>query len=293
MRNLRTQKEFFSLAKAAATAAAAGVFVTAHANEGNNYPAIVPTNLSIPRFDLFPPKVIRRSFNQFSAHCDAIANKQQFHHSFGSYTYPANNPTEDRHTFGQEDQWTYGAVFDGHGGWQIADKASKQLLPTIFQKLQGIDYRDEKLVDDRVSEAFNDMEKMIIDSIRPAFQMGFPEAAKVGSCVLIALKKADRLYIANCGDCRAILGSTEPIEYNDVRDLRCFPTVINREHNCRVPLEQLNLQKNHPNEPNLIVCKNERACYVKGRLQLTRSLGDAYLKYEEFNGGSLIGRQAG
>ena len=32
-----------------------------------------------------------------------------------------------------------------------------------------------------------------------------------------------------------------------------------------------------------MVCKNPHACYVKGRLQLTRALGDAYLKYPEFN----------
>ena len=37
----------------------------------------------------------------------------------------------------------------------------------------------------------------------------FKIAAKVGSCVLLAFQKADRLVIANCGDCRAVLGLSE------------------------------------------------------------------------------------
>jgi pyruvate dehydrogenase phosphatase len=61
-------------------------------------------------------------------------------------------------------------------------------------------------------------------------------------------------------------------------------TRITRDHNAREPAELLLLQQNHPNEPNIVVCKNPHACYVKGRLQLTRSLGDAYLKHAEFNG---------
>ena len=116
--------------------------------------------------------------------------------------------------------------------------------------------------------------------------------AKVGSCVLIALKKDDRLIISNCGDCRAVLGSSEHQQQHQQQQQHAtdylqkpfYATRINRDHNCRVPYEQLQLQLKHPKEDNLVVCKNSHACYVKGRLQLTRSLGDAYLKYPEFNG---------
>lgn len=40
-----------------------------------------------------------------------------------------------------------------------------------------------------------------------------------------------------------------------------------------------------PNENDIVVCKrdNETSCYVKGRLQPTRSLGDLRLKHSEFN----------
>lgn len=60
-------------------------------------------------------------------------------------------------------------------------------------------------------------------------------------------------------------------------------TRLSRDHNARMPLEKINLQLMHPNEENIVVCKNPHACYVKGRLQLTRALGDLYLKYSSFN----------
>ena len=83
--------------------------------------------------------------------------------------------------------------------------------------------------------------------------------------------------IANAGDCRAVLGTK-----SDKGD-KYFTTRITMDHNCREPLEAYKLRKAHPNESNIIVCKNSHACYVKGRLQLTRALGDVYLKSPEFN----------
>jgi pyruvate dehydrogenase phosphatase len=58
--------------------------------------------------------------------------------------------------------------------------------------------------------------------------------------------------------------------------------VLNNEHNARVAVEAERLGREHPNEANVVKCKpdNEHACYVKGRLQPTRSLGDAELKYQ-------------
>lgn len=193
----------------------------------------------------------------------------------GAYTYPANNPIEDRYVHGSFGDWRYSAVFDGHGGFQVSDIASKRLLHIIANKLEAgkVKETDKSAIDALLSKSFNEMEHEIIEVIRPSFKMGFGNVAKVGSCVLLALHRKNHLIIANCGDCRAVLGTSPD-----------HATIINRDHNCRVPLEQTLLQSKHPNESDLVVCKSARACYVKGRLQLTRSLGDAYLKYAEFNG---------
>ncbi|CAM9711906.1 unnamed protein product, partial [Choristocarpus tenellus] len=60
--------------------------------------------------------------------------------------------------------------------------------------------------------------------------------------------------------------------------------VLSNDHNAREDKEQEKLRRLHPGEDDIIRCKKSTACYVKGKLQPTRSLGDAYLKYSEFNG---------
>lgn len=61
---------------------------------------------------------------------------------------------------------------------------------------------------------------------------------------------------------------------------------LSLDHNAREPRERQRLGREHPGEADIVVCKpgNPSACYVKGRLQPTRALGDAYLKVSEFNG---------
>eukprot|EP01031_Cornospumella_fuschlensis_P027005 gene27005-32627_t len=220
--------------------------------------------------------------SQFNAHCDAKANNPGVR--VGSYTYPANNPSEDRHIYGKFGKWKYSGVFDGHGGWQVSELASRRLIEIVKSKLveSAVKEDEEVKLDKLITASFQAMEDEILNQVRPAFKLGFGEVSKVGSCVLLAFHQEKRLIIANCGDCRAVLG-TAP-EYG---------AILNRDHNCRVPLEQELLKAKHPNEPNLVVCKNPHACYVKGRLQLTRSLGDAYLKYSEFNGSSDVNRPVG
>jgi pyruvate dehydrogenase phosphatase len=72
-------------------------------------------------------------------------------------------------------------------------------------------------------------------------------------------------------------------------------TALSRDHNAREPREKARLAALHPGEPDIVVCKvgNPSACYVKGRLQPTRSLGDAYLKESEFNVPAGLGRMWG
>lgn len=198
-------------------------------------------------------------------------------------------------------EWSVAAVFDGHGGWQVSDFVSKTLVDSILESIKNVSEKNEISIDRRISRAFQVMEADVVDKVRPAFNMGFGEVAKVGSCVLLAFKKADRLVIANCGDCRAVLGTridqpattaetttkttaqnaTKPLPASQVKYVS---TRINRDHNARVALEQLRLEQDHEGEPNLYRCKNPHACYVKGRLQLTRSIGDVYLKTADFNG---------
>jgi pyruvate dehydrogenase phosphatase len=82
----------------------------------------------------------------------------------------------------------------------------------------------------------------------------------------------DNLYVANVGDCEGVLlGQGSPIK-------------INVRLNAGEPEEQARLKREFPHESDIYKCiKNTQYCYVKGRLQPTRSLGDFYLKYREYN----------
>jgi pyruvate dehydrogenase phosphatase len=57
---------------------------------------------------------------------------------------------------------------------------------------------------------------------------------------------------------------------------------LTRDHNCREKREKKKLQEEHPDEADVVVCRRPEACYIKGKLQPTRSFGDFYLKYSEF-----------
>ena len=40
----------------------------------------------------------------------------------------------------------------------------------------------------------------------PAFEMGFGNVARVGCCALVAVMQGSTLWVANAGDCAAVLG---------------------------------------------------------------------------------------
>ena len=195
------------------------------------------------------------------------------------YSYNANNPSEDRWVIHQDPQSdiSIGCIFDGHGGWIVSEYLSKNIL-NIFQETIKKSNNDELLIEKNLINMFHILEQSYIDKIRSAYELGFGEVAKGGSCVLLAYKyNNNKLIIANLGDCRAVIG-TQSSTSTDF-----YSTRITTDHNSREPLEAILMTQKHPNENDIIICKNKHACYVKGRLQLTRALGDLYLKSNEFN----------
>lgn len=198
---------------------------------------------------------------------------------FGASTYPANNPTEDQHVTFKSNQWDVFGVLDGHGGWQVSKLASKTLPFAIAEQLESSDAKDAVSIDKLVTESFLEFDNSYANNVRQPYAMGYGAVASVGSCVLLAFRNApmNKLIIANLGDCQAVLGSKSDTSPQYIGQ------AVTNEHNARIPAEKALLEKEHPNEANIVVCKNPHACYVKGRLQLTGALGDLYLKRAEFN----------
>ena len=98
--------------------------------------------------------------------------------------------------------------------------------------------------------------------------------ARAGSCALVCVVCNNKVYTANAGDSLGIIVSKDSSN-------RMGYIEVNRELNANNAEERARLKKLFPAEDDIVICKrdNNTACYVKGRLQPTRSLGDLRLKY--------------
>jgi pyruvate dehydrogenase phosphatase len=126
--------------------------------------------------------------------------------------YPANNPCEDTYNVKQimvngHKHGYYAAVFDGHGGWQLAEYAKKNLHVYVEQELQKALQDNQPPTDaiycHAIEAAFDRLEAEFLVFSKEAFAKGFPSAAYVGACALVALVCGSKLYVASAGDCRA------------------------------------------------------------------------------------------
>lgn len=196
--------------------------------------------------------------------------------NFSVATFDANNPSEDRWIYHKDAKWEIAGVFDGHGGWQVAEFAKNTIIPTTLKNLNTTDPLLPYAMQQSMIRSYLDVEEAYIKQIRAAYSLGFGAVANVGCCATLTVRHGQQLFVANSGDCRAVLGS------HDAQN-QFYARQITRDHNARTAIEQYELKKAHPNEDDIVRCKSETACYVKGYLQLTRALGDLYLKYAEFN----------
>jgi pyruvate dehydrogenase phosphatase len=217
-------------------------------------------------------------------------------------SYPANNPCEDTCVVDQSASverisGVFG-VFDGHGGPQVARYCERALVPYFYSTLAnaanptlGSGTAEEELdfnVQRSLLACFGRVERDIIAAARPAFEMGFGSVARVGACACVAVTTSHgTLHVANAGDCRAVLGrrpagATTP----ELSPARVEAVELTKVHNACVEAEKAALRTAHPyeREDQLVRCKRAAACYTKGFLQPTRSIGDLFLKYPEFNG---------
>ena len=86
------------------------------------------------------------------------------------------------------------------------------------------------------------------------------------------------MFVANAGDCKAVLLRQKDAETIDSLN-------VSKTFSANKKYEQERLQKEFSNEKDVFVCKrgDSKACYVKGGLMTSRSLGDLRLKLKEFN----------
>ncbi|KAJ9559082.1 hypothetical protein OSB04_013696 [Centaurea solstitialis] len=173
---------------------------------------------------------------------------------------------------------TFIGVYDGHGGPEAARFVNKNL----FSNLKRFATEDEEMSKDVIRKSFLATEEEFISVVRDQWRMS-SQIASVGTCCLVGVICNGLIYIANAGDSRVVLGRSE-------RGGRGVSAIqLSEEHNVNRESVRDELRAMHPDDPKIVVMKH-KVWRVKGLIQVSRSIGDAYLKNAEFNRSPLLPR---
>ncbi|PPS11539.1 hypothetical protein GOBAR_AA09110 [Gossypium barbadense] len=164
---------------------------------------------------------------------------------------------------------TFVGIYDGHGGPATAS-------------YYGAEFTTENggMSADVINKAFLATEEDFLALVRKQW-LNDPHMASVGSCCLVGIVCSGMLYIANAGDSRVVLGRLD----NTYKEVKAVP--LSSEHNASVESVREELRSLHPDDPQIVVLKHT-VWRVKGIIQISRSIGDAYLKSAEFNRDPLL-----
>ncbi|XP_073311200.1 probable protein phosphatase 2C 63 [Primulina huaijiensis] len=191
---------------------------------------------------------------------------------FSMAVVQANSNLEDQSQVLTSPSATYIGVYDGHGGSEASRFVNRYLFPYIRKfatELGG-------LSPDAIKKAFNETEEDFTRLVKRSMSMR-PQITLVGSCCLVGVISNGELYVANLGDSRAVLGRRGSIQgKNSVVAER-----LTIDHNVSYETVRKEVEELHPDDsPVVINCRG--VWRIKGIIQVSRSIGDVYLKKPDF-----------
>ncbi|KAI5073233.1 hypothetical protein GOP47_0011246 [Adiantum capillus-veneris] len=166
---------------------------------------------------------------------------------------------------------TFIGIYDGHGG----PEASRYVKENLFPQLLRFVVEMGGMSADALERAFETTERGFESLVAEAWPSN-PQLATVGSCCLVGVVCNKTLYIANLGDSRAVLASV----YKTTGEVT--PVQLTAEHNAGIEAVRQELKSLHPDDSTIVVLRHG-IWRVKGIIQVSRSIGDVYLKKQEFN----------
>ncbi|KAG6480290.1 probable protein phosphatase 2C 63 [Zingiber officinale] len=183
----------------------------------------------------------------------------------------ANKSLEDQGQVLASPSATFVGVFDGHGGPEAARFVSDRLLPYLdrFASEHG------GVSAEVIKKAFRATEEDFVQLVRRSLPT-LPQMAAVGSCCLVGAIAGDVVYVANLGDSRAVLGRRSLGNNKSVVAER-----LSTDHNVAVEEVRREVLELHPDDDQIIV-HTRGAWRIKGIIQVSRSIGDIYLKKPDF-----------
>lgn len=166
---------------------------------------------------------------------------------------------------------TFVGVYDGHGG----PETSRYINEYLFHHLKRFTSEQHAMSVEVIRKAFQATEEGFLSLVTKQWPMK-PQIAAVGSCCLVGVICDGTLYIANLGDSRAVLGRLVKAT-GEVLSVQ-----LSAEHNASIESVRQELHSLHPDDSQIVVLKHN-VWRVKGIIQISRSIGDVYLKRAEFN----------
>nr|CAB3497576.1 unnamed protein product [Digitaria exilis] len=188
-------------------------------------------------------------------------------------------------------------VFDGHGGPDAARFACDNLFPNLrgnpnpnATHLRCPPPRPTAGCFDLLAEVSSGPQGVTANAIREAFlatEEGFlalvsrlweaqPDIATAGTCCLVGVVHNRTLFVANLGDSRAVLGKKVGRTGQIAAEQLCS------EHNANQEAVRQELVAQHPDDPQIVALKHG-VWRVRGLIQVSRSIGDVYLKHAKYN----------
>jgi len=94
-------------------------------------------------------------------------------------------------------KYDFFAVYDGHGGAQVAEACRERLHRLVAEEVERSESHVEWDWQGVMEGCFRKMDSEVA---------GNAAVRTVGSTAVVAVIAAEELVVANCGDCRAVLG---------------------------------------------------------------------------------------
>ncbi|CAA7391196.1 unnamed protein product [Spirodela intermedia] len=193
-------------------------------------------------------------------------------HSGGEYSFAvvqANESLEDYSQVETGRDAIFVGIYDGHGG----PDASRFISDHLFVHLMRLAREGGTISEDIIRRAFSATEEGFLALVRRTHEIK-PLMAAVGSCCLVGIIWKGTLFAANLGDSRAVVGRLG-------RSNAIIAEQVTEEHNASLESVRRELMASHPDDSHIVVLR-QGVWRIKGIIQVSRSIGDAYLKRPEF-----------
>lgn len=194
-------------------------------------------------------------------------------HALGDFSMAvvqANSLLEDQSQVETGSRGMFVGIYDGHGG----PETSRFISDHLFLHLMRFAWEEGCMSDEVLRRAIIATEEGFLAHVTRSWKTT-PLIAAVGSCCLVGVIWGEKLYVANVGDSRAVMGSISRSSNKITAEQ------LTKDHNASEEEVRQELKALHPDDSQIVVLKHG-VWRVKGIIQVSRSIGDVYLKRPEF-----------